>query len=115
MCVFFPPHKARNAAGSAFSVIFPFATYGNRIHGNRTAKIDCVVLTHLAESKLHFSAKDELINSVGFKGKLKCEFKMPPYQRTVLARWQTHYGAVAEDLHLQGVVGLPKYATNQLV
>lgn len=71
MYVFFPPHKARHAAGSAFPVIFSFATYCNRIHGNRTAEIDCAFLTHLAESELYFSAKEELINSVGFKGKLK--------------------------------------------
>lgn len=52
LCVcFFPPHKARHAAGSAFPLIFPSATYSNRIHGNRTAEMDCEVLTHLAESE----------------------------------------------------------------
>lgn len=70
VCVFLP-HKARRAAGSAFPVIFPFATYCNRIHGNRTAEIDCALLTHLGESKLYFNTKLEFISSVVFRVKLK--------------------------------------------
>lgn len=88
MCVFFPPHKARHAAGSAFSVIFPFATYCNRIHGNRTVEIDWAFLTHLAEKELYFNAEKELINSVGFGEKLKPYFKMLQHQRTELTQLQ---------------------------
>lgn len=63
LCVFFsPPHKVVHATHSAFPVIFPFATYCNRIHGNRTAEIDCAALTHLAEREIYFNAKEELIN-----------------------------------------------------
>lgn len=99
LCVCFsPPHKARHAAGSALPVIFPFPTYCNRIHGNRTAEIDCAFLTHLAESELHFSAKEELINSVHFKGNLKSGVKMLQCQGAVLALLQVDSGGVAEGL-----------------